>query len=82
VGPSEGISKECWDWVWWCLSVIPAFGTLEQEDQEFEVSLGYLVRFCLKKRKITKKLKAKERKGNGSICVVTPTDFLVGQMWR
>jgi hypothetical protein len=29
--------------------VIPAFGRWRQEDYEFKGSLGYIVRFCLKK---------------------------------
>jgi hypothetical protein len=31
--------------------VIPAFGRLRQEDCEFEVSLSYITRHCLKKKK-------------------------------
>jgi hypothetical protein len=33
------------------IPVIPAFGTLKQEDQEFMASLGYMVTPCLKKTK-------------------------------
>jgi hypothetical protein len=36
--------------------VIPAFGRLRQEDLKFEVSLGYILRLCLKKSKNNKKL--------------------------
>jgi hypothetical protein len=37
---------------WQCMPVIPAFGRLKQEDHEFEVILGYVVRSCLKKKKV------------------------------
>lgn len=30
-------------WVWWLVSVIPALGSLGQEDQELGASLGYRV---------------------------------------
>jgi hypothetical protein len=36
---------------WWYIPVIPALGRLRQEYHEFETSLGYRVRSCLKKRK-------------------------------
>jgi hypothetical protein len=32
------------------MPVIPALGRWKQEDLGFETSLGYIVRFCLKKR--------------------------------
>jgi hypothetical protein len=41
-------------------TVIPALGKLRQEDYEFEASLVYIVKLCLKKKK--KKEKEKERK--------------------
>jgi hypothetical protein len=43
--------KEAPGWVWWHISVIPAFGRLKQEDHEFEDSLGYIVRTCLLKKR-------------------------------
>jgi hypothetical protein len=40
--------------VWWFIPEILALGGLRQEDCEFEASLGYIVRSCLKNK--TKKL--------------------------
>jgi hypothetical protein len=37
------------------MQVIPALGRLRQEDHKFEVSLGYVVRLCLKKTNNNKK---------------------------
>jgi hypothetical protein len=34
--------------VWWYILVIPAFGTLRQEEHEFKASLGYMVDFVSK----------------------------------
>jgi hypothetical protein len=36
-------------WAWWYTSVILALRKLRQEDQEFETSLDYTARTCLKK---------------------------------
>jgi hypothetical protein len=41
-------------------SVILAFGRLRQEDCKFEVSLDYMLRFCLKKKKKQKKKQNKK----------------------
>jgi hypothetical protein len=36
-------------WAWWYTSAIPAFRMLKQEDWEFDASLDYIARPCLKK---------------------------------
>jgi hypothetical protein len=40
--------------VWWSVPVIPALGRPGKEDLEFQVSLGYTVRPCLKEKNKTK----------------------------
>jgi hypothetical protein len=42
-------------WVW-VMPIIPAHRRLRQEDHEFKVSLDYIVRPCLKKTKISKRI--------------------------
>jgi hypothetical protein len=37
-------------WVWWCTPVISAFKRQRHRDSEFQVSLDYVVRACLKKQ--------------------------------
>jgi hypothetical protein len=34
-----------------CMPVIPAFRRRRQEDPKLEASLGYVMRFCLQKKK-------------------------------
>jgi hypothetical protein len=38
--------------VWWLMPTIPALRNLRLEDREFETSLGYKARLCLKKQVI------------------------------
>jgi hypothetical protein len=52
---------------WWCTPVIPAFGRLRQEDQEFKTSLDYIERPPLSKRK----------KGKGSCSPFKGLDFIL-----
>lgn len=42
--------------MWYCVVIILAFGRLRQEDhQEFEVSLGYRMKLCVKTQTEKKK---------------------------
>jgi hypothetical protein len=41
-------NKLC-DQAWWYMPIIPAFRRQRQMDGKFQVNLGYLARFCLKK---------------------------------
>jgi hypothetical protein len=36
---------------WWFRAVISAFVGLRQEDHEFQASMGYIVRTCLKRKR-------------------------------
>jgi hypothetical protein len=46
------IAKQSWlmSRVWWCTPIIPALRWPRQKNLEFEVSLGYLGKPCLKKK--------------------------------
>jgi hypothetical protein len=48
---SEALKTLLGSQAWCCIYVIPALGKLRQEDGEFKVSLGYIVRRYLKKKK-------------------------------
>jgi hypothetical protein len=43
--------ENCKSQVWWNMPVIPAFRRLRQEDHKFKVSLSYITRHCLTKKK-------------------------------
>jgi hypothetical protein len=47
------------------MSVIPALQRERQEDSEFKVSLGYMLRSCVKKPKRKKREKRKKRRKEG-----------------
>jgi hypothetical protein len=44
----------------WYVPVIPALGSLKQEDFEFDVSLGYTARLCLKTKQKKNNMKSRE----------------------
>jgi hypothetical protein len=48
VRSEETPSKVHLCWVWWGTSIIPALRKWRQEDLKFNISLGYIVRPCLK----------------------------------
>jgi hypothetical protein len=54
------VKQDTFSWSWWHPET-PAVGRLKQEGGEFEASLGYIVKFCLKKKK-KKERKRKKRK--------------------
>jgi hypothetical protein len=37
--------------MWWHIPIIPTLRRLTQEDLEFDSSLGYIVRSCLKRKR-------------------------------
>jgi hypothetical protein len=47
----RGSQNSSGGWAWWSTFVIPVLGRWREEEQEFKVSLGYIVRSCLKKKK-------------------------------
>jgi hypothetical protein len=44
------------------MSIIPALGILSQEDIEFKVGLGYIVRTCQRKRRRRKRNRRRRRR--------------------
>jgi hypothetical protein len=48
-------------WAWWYTPIISALGRLRHKDGEFQASLSYIVRHCLKKKKNTAKYKPRAR---------------------
>jgi hypothetical protein len=49
--PIPHTKKQFLSWVWRCTPIIPSFGRLRQDDDEFQARLGHRVRPCLKKWK-------------------------------